>query len=149
MTRKRNHRMRCRGANVYALENVLHNSAPPDARAVGVQMTALHMAYESLKTGKGTEDDVVSLGIMLNVGAVRSRSIGAALGKAFEDAGAALQHCERLKEQHGRYGFTGPGLLSMNAALELYSELLAMSSPNQMSAAKHQALAELQAAQRA
>lgn len=129
--------------NAGAVTAAVRDSAPPTAEEVTRVMTGLHMSYADLKAGTGTDDDVVSLGLMLNVGVVRAAAIGPTLVKAFEEAGAALQECEGIKERHGRYGFTGPGILSMNAALELYEQVLAMSSLNQMDAAEREVVRQM------
>lgn len=137
--RKRNNRMRLVRPNAAYLENAIANSQPPSADEVAKVMNVLRIAYENLKAGHGTADDVHQLGWMLNVGFVRAQDIGQPLAQAFDDAGKAMQECESLQERHGRYGFTGPGILLMNAAMDLYADVLGMSSPNQMEAAENKA----------
>lgn len=140
MTRKRNNRMRRTVANCQAVANVVENSSPPPADKVMELMNKLRFEYERLKCGTGTAEDAVSMGMMVNVGWVRAHAIGKPLVAAFKDAGNALLECEAMKERHGAYGFTGPGLLAMNAAMDLYADLLALSSPNQMEAAEEEVL---------
>lgn len=75
---------------------------------------------------------------------IRAEAIGKPLEEAFQAAGEALLECERIRQRHGRYGFTGPHILNMNAAMDLYADVLAMSSPNQMQAAVEEGAARIQ-----
>jgi hypothetical protein len=124
--------MRGQVANYCYLENAIGNSTPPPAEEVVKLMNGLRVVYERLKSGDGCIGDMNTMGLMLNTGCVRGRQIGQPIVDAFEHAGAALVECEKRKDTHGRYGFTGPGILAMNAALDLYGELVAMSSRRQM-----------------
>ncbi len=135
MSRKRNHRMRRVKPDPRAIGDALNNSLPPQPDEVQRVMNDIRAAYQRLKDGVGNLQDATQLGVMLNVGFVRAQAIGKPLADAFEEGGNAMRECERLQERHGKYGFTGQGLLQMNAALDLYEQVLAMSSLNQMAAA--------------
>ncbi len=143
MSRKRNHRMRRIEVDPFHTLEVIRDHQEAPEKGVMRVMNLLRAAYQRLRDGAGSRDDLHLVGVMLNVGLVRGADIGAPVAKAFEQAGTALQECEQLRERHGSYGFTGPGILLMNAAMDLYAELLAMSTPRQMDEAKERALAAL------
>jgi hypothetical protein len=133
VTRKRNHRMslRARESGLHALRY----SQPTPPAEVSRIMVLIRLSYEKLKIGSGTGQDYDRVGAAMNVGLIRAESIGQALVDAFLAAGQAMLECSRIHQRHGKFGFTGPHLLTMNAAMDLYEETLAMSSPNQMDAA--------------
>jgi hypothetical protein len=112
--------------------NALANAAPPEAGDITKIMVLIHIAYEALKTGAGTDDDYDTVSAMVNVGLVRAESIGEALVDVFKEGGQAMLECERIRRRHGRYGFTGPHLQVMSTALDAYEQVLSMSSRNQM-----------------
>lgn len=124
---------RCKNSSAWL--NAIGNSRPTSPQDVLRVMNIVRVSYEKLKAGHGSADDYDKLAAMVNVGVVRAESIGEALVDAFKDAGEAMLECARIYQRHGKYGFTGPHLLAMNAAVDLYAEILAMSSPNQMHAA--------------
>lgn len=127
--------MKRRCKNPSAWLNAIGNSTPTAPPEVLRIMNIVRVSYEKLKAGHGTADDFDKLSAVVNVGLVRAESIGRALVEAFKDAGEAMLECARIHERHGKFGFTGPHLLAMNAAMDLYADVLAMSSPNQMHAA--------------
>lgn len=133
MSRKKNTRMplRLKGDGLHAFRN----SQPTDPVQVQRIMNLIRIAYERLKSGHGTEADFDRVGAALNIGLIRAESIGQPLVEAFKSAGAAMLECVTLYRKHGKFGFTGPGILAMNAAMDDYESVLGASSPNQMEAA--------------
>lgn len=111
------------------------NSQPTPAADVTRIMVSVRMSYERLKLGDAPVSDFERLAAVLNVGLIRGESIGPEVVEAMKLAMEAILNCHRLHERHGRWGFTGPGLQVMNAALEFYEQILGSSSPNQMEAA--------------
>lgn len=111
------------------------NSQPTPAADVTRIMVSARMSYERLKLGDAPASDFERLAAVLNVGLIRAESIAPEVVEAMKEAIEALLHCHSLHQRHGRWGFTGPGLQAMNAALELYEQILAQSSPLQMEAA--------------
>lgn len=132
--RKRNVKMLARRhvINVAAMDNVIHNSKPAPPAEVSRVMVHVRMAYEHLKTGDGQQHDYQIVIHAVNVGMVRAEAISPHLVSYFLAGGEAMLESARLHTTHGRYGFTGPGILAMNAALEFYEQMLQLSSPNQM-----------------
>lgn len=124
-----------RSRNPTAWAAAIANSQPTPAADVTKIMVSVRMSYERLKLGDAPASDFERLAAVLNVGLIRSESIGTEVVEAMKLAMEAILNCHRLHERHGRWGFTGPDLQAMNAALEFYEQILAKSSPNQMEAA--------------
>lgn len=121
--------------NPIAWAAAIANSRPTPAADVTRIMVSVRMSYERLKLGDAPASDFERLAAVLNVGLIRAESIGQEVVEAMKLAMEAILECHRLHERHGRWGFTGPGLHAMNAALEFYEQILGSSSPNQMEAA--------------
>jgi hypothetical protein len=139
MSRKRNRRMQSRPANCFYLENLLFNNRTPDPAEVLRLMNVVLVPYQRLLDGVGSEEDVIQLGLVVNTGCVRARAVGQLLVDAFQNAGEALIRCEDRMRTHGCFGFDGPGVNSMNAAMDLYHDLLTLSSVKQMHEAEQEA----------
>lgn len=135
MSRKKNHRMRRIPLNASALGNAIANSQPTRHSEVLRIMNMVRISYEKLKAGHGDDNDFGRLAATVNVGMIRAEDIDPQLVGMFQAAGDALLEAARIQKRHGKYGFTGPDILTMNAALELYQQLLTLSSPNQMASA--------------
>lgn len=134
--KKRNRKMRREPANNLYLENLLANSRPPPEQDVTRLMNDVRTMYQRVRDGVGDEVDVIRLGVVINTGCTRGRTIGQPLVDAFQLAGEALLRCEERSKRTGHTGFDGPGLLAMNAAMDLYQELLTLSSVQQMADAE-------------
>jgi hypothetical protein len=106
------------------------------AHRVTELMMRVHDAFAHLRGGGDDVDLFDRLYIALYVGKVRSASIGEAGVALFTDALKALIEAEQIKERHGRFGFTGPGLETVREAVALYEELLTLSTPRQMTDAQ-------------
>lgn len=133
MTRKRCKRRTAPNSSAWL--NAIGNSQPTQPAEVQRIMLVLRLAYEKLKAGHGGADDFDRIGAMVNVGLVRSEAIGEVAVDAFKAAGDSILECDRLWRHHGKPGFTGPHIVAMNEALDLYEQVLGMSSPSQMHAA--------------
>jgi hypothetical protein len=96
-------------------------------------------AYQRMKDGNGDENDFDVLAFSLNLCMPRAEKIGAPVVAAIKAGMDALMEADGLRERHGQYGFTGPGILAMNAAVGLYAEMLANSTPRQMQEAMQEA----------
>lgn len=123
------------------------NSQLTPAADVTRIMVSVRMSYERLKQGDAPASDFERLAAVLNVGLIRAESIAPEVVDAMKEAIEALLHCHGLHERHGRWGFTGPGIQAMNEALELYEQILAKSSPNQMEAAVRESYRRMVAGQ--
>lgn len=99
-------------------------------------------AYQRMREGNGTDADFDTVGAALNVAVIRAEKIGKPLEEAISAGMGALLEADRGQ---GRYTFTGPGILSMNAAVELYEEILRNSTPRQMQEATQEGFRRIRA----
>ena len=92
----------------------------------------IRVAYQLLRDGQGTDEHFDRVAAALNVGMIRAEAIGQPVVAGIVKGMEALMDADRLNGSHGRYGFSGPGILAMNCALDLYDEILRNSTPRQM-----------------
>ena len=107
------------------------NSEQPKANADAI-MVALRLAYEKLKMGTATVGDFDRLAAAINVGLIRAELIDPLAEETMVKGVAALVHCAELHQRHGKFGFAGPELVAMNDAVNLYEDILRLSTPKQM-----------------
>jgi hypothetical protein len=43
-----------------------------------------------------------------------------------------MYSCAEIYKRHGRYGFTGPDILAVNDAINLYEDIVRLSTPKMM-----------------
>lgn len=140
MSRKKCHR---RTVDPSAHWNAIINSQPTRPAEVSRIMVMVRLAYEKLKAGHGGDHDYDRLGAAMNVGMIRAEAIDPSLVEMFTAAGRAMLEAERIRRRHGHFGFHGEDLLAVNAGLELYEQILSLSSPNQMHAAAEEAVSRI------
>lgn len=99
-------------------------------------MLKIRTAYELLKCGQATDEQFDRVASALNVGLCRAELIDPLAEHTINEGIEAMYGCAGIFERHGRYGFTGPGLLAMNDAIDLYESILRLSTPRQMEDAK-------------
>lgn len=100
----------------------------------------LRDAFEQLRAGSGTDEHFDRLASAINAGLVRAECIDPLLERTILDGRDALLTCDRIRGRHGQYGFTGPGLTAMDAALEAYDAIVGASTPAQMQGAIEEAI---------
>lgn len=111
---------------------------PLSAAEVGRYMVPVKAAQVRLMDGKAEKRDLVILGNRIDIAALRLDDLREQLENpeevraALDAAGAAVKEAARIKEQHGRYGLTGPGRHQLQAGLDAYEAILAVSSARQM-----------------
>ena len=95
-------------------------------------MVKIRTAFELLKTGHATDADFDRVAGALNIGLLRAELIDPLAERTMADGIQAMYGCAGIKERHGKYGFTGPGLLAVTDAINLYEDILRLSTPRQM-----------------
>jgi hypothetical protein len=126
--RAKRHNQRDSMASIHVLAA---NSEQPEANANRIMLT-LRVAFEKLKSGTEDHDQFDRLAAAINVGLIRAEPIDPLAEKTMAAGVQAMMACGCIFERHGRYGFTGPDLLAMNDALDLYENILRLSTPKQM-----------------
>lgn len=111
---------------------------PNEDHIVGI-LVKVKAAFELLKTGHGTPDDFTRLECAFKVAQVRAEKIDPLAEQTMLAGIAALESCDRIHQRHGRYGFTGPDLVAVADAIELYEGILRLSAPVMMEAAATEA----------
>lgn len=131
MTRKKNTRManRRRAADPLSWAYAIAGNWDMDGGHATKIENHVRLAYQLLREGHGTADQFDTVACALNVAMVRAEKIGQPVVDAIKAGAFALVECDR---GDGRFTFTGPGILAMNAAVDLYADLLRESTPRQM-----------------
>jgi hypothetical protein len=120
------------------IETLAANSDQCPAHATEV-VVLVRTAFEVLKSGHGEPADFDRLASAFNVGLVRSELIDPLAEQTMQAGIEALRERDRIQQKHGRYGFTGPGLVAVADAIELYEGILRLSKPIQMQRALEEA----------
>lgn len=107
------------------------NSEQPEANANRIMLT-LRVAFEKLKIGTEDHSQFDRLAAAINVGLIRAEAIDKQPEEVMLSGVQAMMSCACICERHGHYGFTGPDLLAVNDALDLYENILRLSTPKQM-----------------
>lgn len=113
--------------------------------------TSLSMTVETICHGAGQPSDFDFLLEAVCTARARSRAIKDeqtrdACYEVAEAGMLALQSMRARYQKHGRLGFTGPELLDVRAALDLYYQFLANCTRGQMATALKQAVEEIRSA---
>lgn len=116
-------------AALYRLMNRLQPFTPTEQLRLNLPP---RVAYESLRTGRGEEADFHTLAGAVNVAMVRAETINPLAEQTAITARDALMRCWQRHQASGRWGFDGPALQDLPPALDLYEQLLALSTPQQM-----------------
>lgn len=131
MTRKRTHR-KYRPVDPTSWAYAIARNWDMDQAHATEVMNQLRMAYQRMREGNGSDDDFDQLAAALNVGLIRGESIGQPVVDGIVKGQQALLAADARNGAHGKYGFSGPQLLDMNAAMDLYEDILRNSTPRQM-----------------
>lgn len=125
-------------ANPYTwLETLAANSEPDPAHAMQIT-NMVRTSFELLKSGHGTAKDFNRLGAALNVALIRAEAIDPLAEQTIAGGMEAMRNCDRIWQKHGRYGFTGPDLIALADAVNLYEEILRITKPILMEQAAHE-----------
>ena len=92
----------------------------------------IRLAFEALRTGRGTESDFHDLCAAVNTTMVRSESVDPLCEQTAIAARDALMRCWQRHQKTQRWGFDGPALHEIEAGISLHEELIRNSTPLQM-----------------
>lgn len=107
------------------------NKEQPSENADKINI-AIRKAYELLKCGQASDGDFDRVASALNVGLIRAELIDPLAGQTMQAGINAMYSCAEIYKRHGRYGFTGPDIVAVNDAVNLYEEILRLSTPKMM-----------------
>ena len=125
-------------ADPMAMFNVIRKIEPFTEEEVTRLALPVRFAYESIRSGTGSEADFDSLAIAINDAVIRSESIDALCVETCKLAQEALLQAKERYLRTGRWGFDWQGLQNIPPALDLYEAIIANSNPAQMIETGHE-----------
>lgn len=124
-------------ASIYKLMNKLQPFTPDELLKLELP---IRMAFEAIKTGRGTLQDISDLGVAINATMVRAESIDPLCLQTAIAARDALLRCLHRHTATGRVGFDGPAIAEVELGIDLHEQLLRLSTPLQMADALREVL---------
>jgi hypothetical protein len=92
----------------------------------------IRMAFEAIKTGRGTLQDISDIGVAINSAMVRAESLDPLCLQTAIAARDALLRCLHRHNATGKVGFDGPAIADVDLGIDLHEQLLRLSTPLQM-----------------
>lgn len=121
-------------ADPFTMATVIGTSQVMDADQANMAMIKIHTAFAELQRGaagdEGSHHHMV-LACTINIGLIRAEQIDRELEPPLCEAVEAMNRAAARP----RFGFDGPGLQAIAYALEVYEQILRVSSENQMAQA--------------
>ena len=128
-----------RRINPFAAQIVLQqNQQTKPSQATGL-MLELHQCFGALKNGSDDEELFNRLGSSLNTALVLAERIDDKVVAVILEAHEAMGRCWDRFEAHGRFGFDGPGISAMVDALDVYDQIVRLTTPKQILGASAEA----------
>jgi hypothetical protein len=115
------------------LQNLYNNTSWTEAELVQMRLST-YSAFDNLVKGNGTMTDFDGVGMAINVASVRAIEIDTT-GLLTSRLSPAMDGFTRMQERHQRTGtlaFDGLGLQAARDALDIYDQILGVSTPRQM-----------------
>ncbi len=119
-------------ADPFAVMRTLELHTEPSQEAATGIMLILRNAFNDMRAGTADCEMFDRIADAFNAGLIRAESIDPLLLQVFIDAAQAMREADAIYGRHHRYGFTGPGLQAVAAALDAYEQVLRLSNPIQM-----------------
>ena len=116
-------------SSIYRLMNKLQSLTEGELLRLNVPV---RMAFESIRTGRGVDEDFHTLAAALNTALVRSETIDDLCVHTCQLAQAALMRCIERHHRLGVWGFDALALQEIPAAIELHESILELSTQGQM-----------------
>jgi len=137
----------------YAMWKVIRGSEPYADDDITKLMLPLRFSFEALRRGTATADDAYTISNAINDTAIRSWGLededaANAAGPIANAAIHAMRRCGERYKKLGKLGLDGPGIADVAAGIDLYEQLVRLSTPAQMLAAASMAI-RLQSGQEA
>lgn len=126
-----NHAAR-RALNAPTLHQTMNRLMPLTPAELLALQIPVRSAFESLRTGAGTEPDFHTLAAAVNTALIRSESIDPLCVETCQRAQAALIGVLERFNRCGKWGVDHHALQDIPPALDLHEQLLELSTPLQM-----------------
>lgn len=119
-------------ADPMAFQKVLNKLEPfNDSELMRLELP-IRMSFESLKSGRGTENDFHDIDAAIFASLVRSRDVDPLCEQTAMAAYNAMKRTHDRWQRTGKWGFDGPALIEIDAGISLHEELVRNSTPLQM-----------------
>lgn len=117
---------------------IVGNKEQPQDNADQI-MEKLRVAFELLKSGQAYESHFDRVASAMNIGLARAELIDALVEETMQKGIDAMYSCFEINERHGRYGFTGLDIVAVTDAINVYDNILRLSTPKMMNDAANAA----------
>lgn len=107
-----------------------HQEARPQA-VIGL-MLELHECFDALKCGSTDRSHFDRLAGSLNTALVLAERIGQDAVDVILAGHDAMHECAAIFERHGKFGFSGAGIGALVDALDVYGQIVRLSTPRQI-----------------
>ena len=134
-------------ADPAATARVLSKLQPFTPSELVTLQTPVRIAFECLRSGSGTEEDFHTIAAAVNIALIRSESIDPLCEQTCKLAQEGLMRMLARFASVKRWGLDGLALQDVPAALDLYEQLLANSTPKQMEDAMRTVVQRMNAGQ--
>lgn len=114
-----------------SIRTIERNSEIDNAHVQRV-VAKLNEIFRRMRNGGKDERDFDNLAACFNVGYMRATKIDALAEETISAGMRAMEAADVRFGQHGRYGFSGPELVQVQDAIDLYAQILALSTAAQM-----------------
>ena len=105
--------------------------------------TPVRIAFERMRTGCAQDGDFDTLAASINIALVRGEAIDPLCVETAYKAQEGLMRCLARFETTGRWGFDGPALQDIPMAIDLYEQMLTLSTPLQMHSAMQETVTRM------
>ena len=127
---------------IYRLMSRVQPFAAPELADL---LTPVRIAFESFRRGEGEDSDFYTLAAAINVTMIRSESIDPLCVETAQRAQAALMRILARQSRIGRWGIDGQALQDIPPAIDLYEQIMQLSTPLQMADAIRETNARMRA----
>lgn len=110
----------------------IKENQPFTAQEVTDLVLPVHLALEAFRTGAAKQTDMDTLAIVANTCLIRAEQIASDLVDAVKDAQESLMQVQLRHKRTGRYGMTSEEMTEAACVIDLYEQLLNLSTPRQM-----------------
>ena len=101
----------------------------------------VRMAYEALRTGTATEGDIDTLAVAINASLMRAEKISSALVVRVIEAQEAVLRIKARQQRTGRFGLDAQAMAELLPVIDLYEQLIDLSTRAQMADAIREVMA--------
>lgn len=118
--------------NPQANDELIHRLSEVNEDHVVRVIAKLNGWFKNLRNQGTDPADFDNLGRALNIGLVRANQIAMDAHQVMDRAADAMNASSARFDKHGRFGFTGPQIHDVQDAIDLYAQIMRLSTAGQM-----------------